>query len=39
VVDRAGKLLGDVSLADVESTMEGGDAHLAAAPAEAGPVV
>ena len=39
VVDRAGKLLGDVSLSDVESTMEGGDAHLAAAPAEAGPVV
>jgi osmoprotectant transport system ATP-binding protein len=37
VVDHAGKLLGDVSLADVESTMEGGDAHLAAAPAEAGP--
>ena len=39
VVDRAGKLLGDVSLSDVESTMEGGDAHLAAAPAEAGPAV
>ncbi|MDR3687145.1 MAG: ABC transporter ATP-binding protein [Coriobacteriia bacterium] len=37
VVDRAGKLLGDVSLADVESTMEGGDAHLASEPAEAGP--
>jgi len=37
VVDRAGKLLGDVSLADVERTMEDGDAHVAAAPAEAGP--
>jgi osmoprotectant transport system ATP-binding protein len=31
VVDGAGVLLGDVSLADVERTMEGGDAHLAAA--------
>ena len=30
VVDRAGRLLGDVSLADVEHTMEGGDAHRAA---------
>ena len=36
VVDRAGKLLGDVSLSDVEATMEGGDAHLASEPAEAG---
>ena len=30
VVDGVGRLLGDVSLADVERTMEGGDAHLAA---------
>lgn len=29
VVDSAGKLLGDVSLADVERTMEGGSAHMA----------
>jgi osmoprotectant transport system ATP-binding protein len=32
VVDGAGHLLGEVSLADVERTMEGGDAHVAAAP-------
>jgi Mg/Co/Ni transporter MgtE len=35
VVDGAGHLLGDVSLADVERTMEGGDAHLAANAEEA----
>jgi len=37
VVDDAGRLLGDVSLAAVERTMEGGDAHVAteAAPAPA----
>jgi CBS domain-containing protein len=29
VVDPTGRLLGDVSLADVEHTMEAGDAHLA----------
>ncbi len=29
VVDDAGRLLGDVSLADVERTMEAGDAHVA----------
>ena len=28
VVDEGGRLLGDVSLADVEQTMEGGDAHI-----------
>ena len=30
VVDHVGRLLGDVSLADVEHTMEAGDAHRAA---------
>jgi osmoprotectant transport system ATP-binding protein len=30
VVDGEGRLLGDVSLADVEHTMESGDAHVAA---------
>ena len=30
VVDDAGRLLGDVSLADVECILEGGDAHVAA---------
>jgi osmoprotectant transport system ATP-binding protein len=30
VTDEAGRLLGDVSLDDVEKTMEAGDAHLAA---------
>ena len=33
VADHAGVLLGDVSLADVERTMEGGDAHIAATDA------
>jgi hypothetical protein len=38
VVGESGELLGDISLADVERTMEGGDAHIATteqpAPAE-----
>ena len=34
VVDGGGHLLGDVSLADVERTMEGGDAHVASASAD-----
>jgi osmoprotectant transport system ATP-binding protein len=33
VVDEAGRLLGDVSLTDVERTMEGGDAHVATSAA------
>jgi osmoprotectant transport system ATP-binding protein len=35
VVGEQGRLLGDVSLSDVERTMEGGDAHLAETDAEA----
>jgi osmoprotectant transport system ATP-binding protein len=36
VVDGAGVLLGDVSLTDVERSMEGGDAHRASAADEPG---
>lgn len=35
VVDEHGRLLGEVSLADIESAMVGGDAHLAQNPVEA----
>ena len=34
VVDGNGKLLGDVSLSDVERAMEGGDAHVASTPVD-----
>lgn len=36
VVDQRGRLLGDVSLRDVEAVMEGGDAHMALGGADAG---
>jgi osmoprotectant transport system ATP-binding protein len=36
VADHTGVLLGDVSLADVEHTMEGGDAHMADVASTAG---
>jgi len=36
VTDHVGVLLGDVSLADVEHTMEGGDAHIADVASTAG---
>jgi osmoprotectant transport system ATP-binding protein len=37
VVDETGQLLGDVSLTDVERTMEGGDAHVATSAANPTP--
>jgi osmoprotectant transport system ATP-binding protein len=37
VADHGGVLLGDVSLADVEHTMEGGDSHMAAAEPSGAP--
>ena len=36
VVDEQGRLLGEVSLADIESAMTTGDAHIAQVPEEAG---